>query len=260
MDNRKERQAEFLGFQDELKSFVYRLLTNYQDAEDVVQDSYIRAFKYLDSFKGDSSFKTWVFAIATNLARDRLKHLARWREDFQDNCRRATYASQAVRDEFADVAQNSPHGKFVLEEHIDYCFSCMAKTLLLEEQICLILKEVYQFKVQEIMHITALSEGKVKHALADARKRFHRIFDGRCSLISKQGACHQCTELNGIFNPRQNAEQETRKIKMVKERESADFEKLLDLRYELVRNIDPLKAEGFDLHNFMIENLPRHSE
>ena len=34
------------------------------------------------------------------------------------------------------------------------------------------------------------------------------IFDQRCSLINKQGICHQCTELNGIFNPKQKAQEE----------------------------------------------------
>lgn len=259
MADLQEYQDEFIRFRNELTSFVYRLVPNRQDSEDIVQDTYVKAFKNLDTFRGDSSFKTWVFTIALNRARDILKKRPRWTEDFQDICRSATYASQEIQAEMADISMNSPHGRFVLREHIDYCFTCIAKTLLLEEQVCLILKEIYQFKVQEIMRICDLSEGKVKHALASARKRLVHIFEQRCALVGKQGACHQCSELNGMFNPRQNFEEAAMKLKMVRERERADYDRLLELRLELVRAIDPLNAEGSELHNYMLEGLPGHA-
>lgn len=255
----KEYQKEYISFQDELKSFIYRLVTNKQDTEDIVQETYIKAAKNIESFRGDSTFKTWVFAIATNYAKNFLKDKKRWHEDYQDNCRTATYASKEIQQTMFEITQNSPQGKYVLKEHLDYCFTCMSKTLSLEEQVCLMLKEMYGFKVKEIMQITQLSEGKVKHALADSRKRMINIFEGRCSLIGKQGACYQCTELNGMFNPQQDAEAEARKLKLVKEKSKANYEQLFDLRLELVKGIDPIKAEGFDFHNYMLENLPEHS-
>jgi len=65
------------------------------------------------------------------------------------------------------------------------------------------LKEVYGFKVHEIAVIMDQTEAMVKCYLHVSRRRMIEIYDGRCSLINKQGICHQCTELNGIFNPRQ---------------------------------------------------------
>ncbi|MBX2842156.1 MAG: RNA polymerase sigma factor [Flammeovirgaceae bacterium] len=259
MNALQQYQKEFISFQSELKAFIYRLVTHHQDTEDIMQDTYIKVFKNIETFKGNSTFKTWVFSIATNRAKDHLRSQSRWKEEYQDNCRTATYASKELQQTMANISLNSPHGKFDFKEHIDYCFTCMSKTLLLEEQVCIILKEVYSFKVSEIMEIINLSEGKVKHALANARKRFLKIFEGRCALIHKNGVCHQCTELNGIFNPQQAAEEKLMKIKMVKERENTDIEKLLDLRFQLVSKIDPINAEGFDLHNYMLETLPIHS-
>lgn len=253
-------QAEFTGFQNELRSFIYRLVANKQDMEDLAQDTYVKAFKHIDSFQGKSSFKTWVFAIASNLSKDFLKGQKRWKEDYQDQCRTATYASKEIQQDMGNIAMNSAHGKFVLKEHVDYCFTCMAKTLLLEEQVCVILKEIYGFKVQEIMEITALTEGKVKYALTNGRSRFIRIFEGRCALINKGGVCHQCSELNGMFNPQQDFEQEALKLKMVKEKDKANHDQLLDLRFQLVKNIDPVEAEGFELHNYMIEGVPKHAK
>ena len=50
---------------------AYMLLENRQDAEEVVQDAFIRAYRALDSFRGDSSFETWMHRITLNLARNR---------------------------------------------------------------------------------------------------------------------------------------------------------------------------------------------
>ena len=62
-----------------------------------------------------------------------------------------------------------------------------------------------------------------------------------------------------MFNPQQDAEAEARKLKLVQEQGKANYEKLFDLRVELVKGIDPIESEGFDFHNYMLENLPEHS-
>ncbi len=255
-----EYQDKFIELQPALRSYLYRLMAVKQEAEDLTQDTYLKVFKSLHQFKGKSSFKTWVFSIATNLARDQLRKTKRWQVDYQDNCRTATYRSQKLRDTMAGIVQQAPHGKYVIKEHIDFCFTCMSKTLSLEQQISMMLKDIYQFKISEIMQIMHLSEGKVKHALADARNTLRSIFDHRCSLVNQQGVCYQCTELNGILNPRQDAQQEAMRLKMVKERGKANYRRLLELRKRLVRQIDPLNAEGSDLHNYMLENLPEYQK
>ena len=155
-----------------------------------------------------------------------------------------------------EVSRTSEHGKYVMREHISYCFTCTGKTLLLINEICLLLKEVYEFKVSEIQTITSLTEGKVKHAIADARKDMTRIFKGKCALINKEGVCHQCTGLNKKFNPEQDTQAELNKIKMVKQSRLKNYEELLELRLMLVSQIDPFKAEGRDLHNYLLENSP----
>ena len=154
------------------------------------------------------------------------------------------------------IAESSPHGAYVMKEHLNYCFTCVSKTLLLKNQICLWLKEVYDFKVSEIMMITALSEGKVKHAIAESRKDLVRIFQGKCALINKNGTCSQCTGLNNIFNPEQNTQIESNKLKLVKEQQSKTYDQLLDLRLQMVKSLNPLEGEGRDLHNYLLENSP----
>ena len=149
--NKADFEKEFLSLQEQLRSYLFRITTNQQDAEDLTQETFIRGLAKVDTFKGHSSLKTWIFTIATNLARDQFRTQKRWQEDYQDKCRTATYASQELQDIMADINQNSPSGKYELSEHIDFCFTCMAKTLTLEQQLVLILKEIYQFKMMEIL-------------------------------------------------------------------------------------------------------------
>ena len=249
-------QEEFINFQSQLQSFIYRIVTNKQEAEDLTQETYIKAFNKLDSYRKESSFKSWVFSIAHNLAKDSLRANQRWGENWMDLVKDAHVGDPELLRRKFEVSQTSEHGKFVIREHISYCFTCISKTLLLTHQICLLLKEVYEFKISEIMLITGLSEGKVKHAIADSRKDMKRIFENKCALINKKGTCGQCTGLNQRFNPKQDTQVEANKIKMVREQENKNYEDLLNLRFQLVANVDPLNAEGTDLHNYLLENSP----
>jgi RNA polymerase sigma-70 factor (ECF subfamily) len=52
--------------QDRLFNAVYRMVGNHEDAADFVQETFLRALRGLGSFRGDSSFYTWIFSIAVN--------------------------------------------------------------------------------------------------------------------------------------------------------------------------------------------------
>lgn len=253
-------QKEFLGFEEPLKSYLYRLCTNMQDAEDLCQDAYLKAFEKLDQFKEESSLKTWVFKIASNLALDNFRVQKRWGEDWMDKVKDVHVANPSLMAKKMEVQQSSEYGTFVISEHINYCFNCTSKTLPLIGQLCLWLKEVYEFKISEICSILELGEGKVKHALADARKDMIRIFEKRCALINKKGICSQCTGLNQIYNPKQDAQVEANKLKLHRERDLKNYEELLDLRMAIVKSLDPLQEQGRDLHNYLLENSPNWAE
>lgn len=55
-------------YQDRLFNTVYRLTDNAEDAQDIVQDTFLNAYQSLESFKGDSLFFTWLYRIAVNTA------------------------------------------------------------------------------------------------------------------------------------------------------------------------------------------------
>lgn len=254
-------QQAFLGFKNDLHAFLLRIVGHKEDADDLLQDTYIKAASHIQSFLGRSSLKTWVFTIASNLARDHFRARKRWSEEAQENARRDAYANPEKVEVMAKLSEESEYGRFEVREHIDFCFTCMAKTLPIENQLAVILKDIYEFKVSEIMEILSLTEGKVKHAIADGRSLLMDIFDRKCALVSKKGACHQCSELNQIFNPKQNQQETLRKLEMYQEfKNGKRKDHLYRLRAELVQQINPIEAEGVDLHNYFLSLMPAYSE
>jgi RNA polymerase sigma-70 factor (ECF subfamily) len=234
------------------------MLANRQDAEDILQDTYLKINDNIASFRGESSFKTWVFTIALNLARNLLKKNALWKVEDTDIARTLHEQDPQLAGQAVSVfLTSSPDKNFQITEHLDYCFTCVTKTLDLTQQICLLLKEVYGFKQDEIEKITGLGEGKVKHGIVDARRNMVRIFENRCALINKTGVCDQCSALKGRLNPDQDAHIEINKLKLAQEAATENGERLLDLRLELVRSVDPINHPSSQIHIHFLENIPK---
>lgn len=73
------------------------------------------------------------------------------------------------------------------------------------------------------------------------------IFDRRCALANKQGVCYQCSELNGIFNPKQNRPKNVFPV--------TDKKNLYELRAKLVKAINPLCSNGSKLEDTIMQVL-----
>ena len=250
----EELSEEFEEIRGQLRSYILRITASMADTDDIVQDTYLKAHDKLDTFRGESSLKTWLFAIASNLAKDNLRAKRRWTEDVGDICREAAMKDKQFFAEAMDIRMNSAQGHFEIKEHITFCFTCVSKSLPLEQQLCVFLKEVYGFKVAEIAIILDSTEAMIKYYLHTGRSKMIQVFDGRCALINKEGTCHQCSELNGIFNPKQKLQEELVKIDMVREAEKGDKEHLFDLRMKIIQKIDPFESPAAELQLHHLEH------
>lgn len=246
-------QRLFSTFQDALRSYLYRLLASRADADDLTHDTFIRAFDNIQSFKRQSSLKTWVFTIATNLATNYLRKRNRWTEDVSQLAKNLVMADPDLQSSLATTATSSSYGKYEIKEHIDTCFTCISKVLPIENQVAMILKDIYDFSIKEIMEILNLSEGVVKYLIQNARSTLSEIFERRCALVNKNGVCHQCTELNGWFNPKQDHQKAVVALKMSRETKKYDRDALLAMRVQLVKAIDPLRSSGNELQEALMD-------
>src|SRR3954462_10536915 len=70
--SRDERGQEFDGHRRELTGYCYRMLASPFEAEDAVQETFVRAWRGIDRFEGRAALKSWLYKIATNVCLDML--------------------------------------------------------------------------------------------------------------------------------------------------------------------------------------------
>ncbi|MEI6090150.1 MAG: RNA polymerase sigma factor [bacterium] len=252
MNTSIDLENEFLAMQGNLKSYLYRVSGNKLDSEDLLHDTFLRVNDKIGTFKGQSSFKTWVFAIATNLARDNQRVKRRWELDAQDKCKEYTMSNVDCQKRLISSFHSQKIHSFGIEEHINYCFTCIAKNLKLEQQIAIILKEFYNFKRQEIANIIDKTEGVVKHLLHDARNQLQTRYENRCAMINKNGICYQCAELNDTLQGISDSAAKIQKYGFSQENSSRTN---LDIRFKLINKINPLESNGANLEDTILQLL-----
>lgn len=244
-----EFEQLFKENQPKLKSFIYRLVTNTEDVEDLSQETFIKAYKNIHSFQEKSSFKTWLFAIASNLIKDHFRAQKRWARNAQDNCSQSIKNSSELQQHVMDVYFKN---EFEIKNHIDYCFTCVMKYLPLERHIAIMLADIYDFKVIEIAEILNKTVGSVKHVLFTARKSMKHVFNEDCTLVHKTGACWKCSELSNTGNSKAETQKKIAELDMVKANDKASTERLYKMRTALIKGINPLESNNFQLHDFLL--------
>jgi RNA polymerase sigma-70 factor (ECF subfamily) len=248
-----------LRHQDAIKSYLYRLTACREDAEDLTQEVWIQIFTHLGTFGGPSSVRTWLFRIATQVAIGHPRVKARWPGDAQDKAKALAAADPEIPEILRRTHWESPRARYEMREHVDFCFTCIMKTLPLTEHMALMLCDIYDFTLEEASVVLGCAAEVVRPLLHQARTTMARIFEQRCSLINQQGTCHQCQELNGLFNPHQAEQQELARLDLVRAAQDPTPPDLFTVRTALVRSITPLSAAGTNLHEVMMQVVRRAS-
>ena len=149
---------------------VLQLLNNKQDAEEVTQDAFIRAHRGLENFRGDASFSTWLYQIATNLAHNRYWYWFRRKRDQsisldQPQCEDGSLTLENVM----PCADENPAEAVVTQEFVDRVSACM-QYLNDKHKEVLILRNVKNLTYDEIAQQLEISVGTVKSRIARARE------------------------------------------------------------------------------------------
>ena len=151
-------------------SMVNQLLRNTQDAEEVTQDAFIRAHRGLENFRGDSAFSTWLYQIATNLARNRYWYWWRRKRD-----RSISFDQPLTADSDTTLAEvfpsevETPQDATITQEFVDRVAECMGMLAGKHREI-LTLRNIQNLSYEEIASILEISVGTVKSRIARARE------------------------------------------------------------------------------------------
>ena len=155
---------------DRIYAMVLQLLRNSQDAEEVTQDAFIRAHRGLEKFRGDSSFSTWLYQIATNLARNRYWYWWRRKRDksvsFDMNVREDSNTTLA---EIFEADIETPQDVAITNEFQERVAAAM-ELLNDKHREALVLRNVKSLSYEEIANKLEISIGTVKSRIARARE------------------------------------------------------------------------------------------
>ncbi len=163
---------------DRIYGMVHQLLRNQQDAEEVTQDAFIRAHRGLVNFRGDAAFSTWLYQIATNLARNRYWYWWRRKRDKTVSFDQPVSAdNDTPLSEVFATEMETPGDITVTNEFVDRIAESMEKLNPKHREI-LILRNVKNMSYEDISEVLGISVGTVKSRIARARESLRSLVGG----------------------------------------------------------------------------------
>jgi RNA polymerase sigma-70 factor, ECF subfamily len=186
-DDEFVRRAE--RFRPELLAYCYRMLGSLADAEDAVQETYLRAWRAFDSFEERASLRTWLYRIATNICWNVLRHHTRrvlpsglgapsddpaappnsgdrsvaWLQPFPDDRLRES---------------SDPAAIVAARDTVRLALVASLQYLTPRQRAVLILREVLALTAAEVAELLDMSISGVKSALQRARARLDKVAPG----------------------------------------------------------------------------------
>lgn len=146
----------------------YRIVGDAYEAEDAVQEAFLRAYRHLSGYDPDRSFKTWLLSIASNYCIDRLRRRRFLKLSLDDML--PTHPALASR-------EAGPEEMTVKNEASD-SFQSMLNELLPKYRTVVVMYYWYDMSCKEIAEALGTQEGTIKSRLFRARKQLAVQFDG----------------------------------------------------------------------------------
>jgi RNA polymerase sigma-70 factor (ECF subfamily) len=166
-----ERSGEIYGL-------LYRLTENAEEARDLTQETFLRAFQNIAHFRGEADLRTWIYRIAINQARNRWRWWRRRRRD-------ATVSLDAPAGPFGQsltatlrAEQSVDPERQTLAHEREKVLRSALKTLGSAYRETVILRDIEGFSYEEIATTLGISVGTVKSRLSRGREELRRKLEG----------------------------------------------------------------------------------
>lgn len=183
----------------ELVGYATRLVVRDSIAQELVQEAAVRLLEDQRLPDNDEQIRAWLFRVTSNLAIDHLRRHSTWRELVLVETRERAEADAAFVAEARDL-RGSPEMKAIAREHLAVCFACTLRNLPPKQAAALLLKEVHGFTTAATADTLDATPVQVKNWVQQARRLMEARYGHTCALVTKEGVCHQCVELDGFFN------------------------------------------------------------
>ena len=171
-----ERQAYSL-LVDEYKSAIYnlayRMTGNLQDADDLTQDTFIRAYQYLSQYDPQRKFFTWLYTIGINITRNHLKRIGN--QKTMDSGLREN-AADVVHEDGPTTFHENHEGDVLIrerEERLEVCLGFLSTDI----RELIVLRFYQGLPFEEIAEITGFSQSAVKMRIYRGLEKLKNIFE-----------------------------------------------------------------------------------
>lgn len=175
---KKVKDGDIDAFEDIIKkyekkifSLIYNMLRNENEIEDIAQEVFIKVYKNLDKFHGDSSLYTWIYKIATNLCLDQIKK----RKDiiYMDEKLRVNDDEVEIQIPSDEKTQDELYEQKELKQKLEKCIEKLPE----KQRAMIVLRDIKGLAYDEIAEILELKLGTVKSQINRARLKLKELLE-----------------------------------------------------------------------------------
>jgi RNA polymerase sigma-70 factor, ECF subfamily len=168
--NREERAFRELIelYRDRVFNVTFRMLGDRAEAEDIAQEVFIAVFKTIDTFREEAKFSTWLYRVAVNHTKNRIKYLARRSDRQRTELDENLTDSDAGNVGGATIKPARPD-RALEGAQLEQVLQAAIATLEEDHRVLVVLRDVEELSIEEICEITGLPDGTVKSRLHRAR-------------------------------------------------------------------------------------------
>ena len=182
-DNELEYQEIYAAFQPKILRYLERMVSA-DEAEDLAQETFVKVYQALGSFRGESKLSTWLYRIATNTALDRLRSPSYQRTD------NLVFPDESIEDggaELVDMDVWTGEEKPLVETQIfrqemNDCIRSYIQKLPGDYRTVLVLSEFEGLKNKEIADVLGITLDAVKIRLHRAKEKLIKELESHCGL------------------------------------------------------------------------------
>ena len=166
--DKKAYNVLVLKYQDRLVFSVYKFLKDYELAQDIAQEAFIKAYKSMDKFRGDSQFYTWIYRIAINTAKNVLSTKARASEVYDND------TTDQLLSESATTSENPEN--ILQADQLRSTINNALQSLPEDIRVTLSLREYDGLSYEEIAGVLKCPIGTVRSRIHKGREMLDKTF------------------------------------------------------------------------------------
>ncbi len=171
-------------------NLAFRVTGNREDAEDVVQETFLQVYKSLDNFREESSVYTWIYKIALNNCLKAKKVMDKAYVESLDE------KIEIFKDDIPNEVQewyNDPEKAVLINDLLAEirhgCMHFLSFRLPENQRIVYIMRNVLGFSYKDISEVLEIEENVVKARLNRARENLTEFFGNRCQWLTESNTC-----------------------------------------------------------------------